>query len=112
MDAHSVGLEEHHHITDRALLVPGRNELLGARPPKPWDLAQSLGLLLEHLQRIEPEARHDALSRDATDAFDEAGSQVPFDARERGRRELHHAGRTELLAVRAVDLHRPASANA
>jgi hypothetical protein len=104
LPARAVRLQEHHDVADGALLLPRADDGVRPRAPEACDLAQPLGVLVQHAQRVEPEARDDALRGDAADPLDEPGAEVLLDARERARGELGHARRAELLAVVPIHL--------
>ena len=99
-----MGLEEDHHVADRALLLPCGHERIGTRAAEAVHLTKTVGLLVEDLQGIEAEFLDDALRGDLADALDEAGAEILLDPCERRRHELGHARRAQLLTVVAIDL--------
>ena len=101
--AGAVRLEEDHHVAQRALLAPRPCQ---RRPPlraEAFDLGEAMRVLVEHLQRVEPERRHDALRELRPDALDEARGEVLLEPGQRVRRELDERLDAELLAVLGVD---------
>ena len=72
-------LKEDHHVADRALLLPRGDERVGARPSEAAHLAQPMRLVVEDLERLEPELLDDPLRGDLADALDEPGAEVLLD---------------------------------
>lgn len=99
---HLDGLEEKHDLLDRLLLLPGVGDLLGALGAEAGDLDEALRLLLDDLERVQPEVPGDAVGEDRADALDQAGAEVAADALDGGGQDGRVVLHRELLAVLRV----------
>ena len=66
----AVRLQKDHHFSHRALLAPRARDALDALLAEPFDLAEKLGLFVEHLQCVHAEGGDDALRVLLADALD------------------------------------------
>ena len=87
--AEPVRVEKEHDVADRALVAPGGRDPLGEPAADARDLAQPLGLALDHLEHAGAEGLDQLAGHRPADALDHAGAEIGLDALERGRR--HHA---------------------
>jgi MarC family membrane protein len=101
---HAERRELHQRFAHLALFAPRIGQAFGAAASQPGDLRQAFWLFVEDAERVEPEVRHDPLGGLGADAGDGARPQVPFEPRERIRRQNGDRGRADLLTVRAIDL--------
>ena len=81
-------MKEHHDVSHPALLAPRADHALGTQLPDPWDLAQPLGLVLDHVEDRVAERRDQPLRELRTNAAHEPRREVAFDAL--GRDGLAH----------------------
>ena len=68
----------------------------------PVDLAQAVGLRLDHVEYLLAEGPDQLLGVDRADAADHAGREILLDAVDRGRRRCAQEPGLELLAVGAI----------
>ena len=101
-------LEEHHHLADHAVAVPGladgRQLLLG----NPGDIEQFLDILFKNLEGLFPEMVDDFPRGLRPDTFNQPGTEIFFQGRRRRRFQLEGPVGLELAPELAV--HGPAAA--
>ena len=95
----AVRLQEQHHVLDRFLLCPGLADARRAHRADAQHQPQLLRVMVEHVERLQPEFFDDAPGRDRADAFDQPGAEILFDALDGGGQDLLAAFGFELLAV-------------
>ena len=77
-------LQEHHHLLDRLLFLPGGGDQPGALRPEVGHLDEPLRCRLDHVEGGHPEVVHDLLGQLRADALDQPGAEVAQDALHRG----------------------------
>jgi hypothetical protein len=94
-----VRLQEHHHVPDFLVLLPGLGNHLEFELRNAFHLDEPFHVVLEHVEGVFAEVLDDAGGGYGPHALDEARTQVLFEGVGRGGFAFHHLGGLELFAV-------------
>ena len=75
-----MAVEKHHDFAHHLLIGPGGGNPAGADLADAGHLPQALGGLLDHLEHLHPEDRHELAGVDRADAADHPRAQVLLNA--------------------------------
>lgn len=95
-------LEEDHDLLDGLLLLPGGGDALRPLGAEAGHLDESLGLVLDDVERVEAEVLDYPVGEHRADALDQTGAQIAADALDGGREDRRVVVHRELLAVLRV----------
>ena len=105
--AHAVALQKDHHFANLLLLLPGGLHACHALGADAQHVKEAPRFVLDHVQRVYAKPGHDPFGHLGTDPFDQARTQVFFDAFCRRGKHGTIVIDLELAAILGVTLPRP-----